>query len=118
MLALDTLYFADEIRDPHELGSLPGRKKARGKQFDMATALIDAMSGPWQPTDYRDTYTAKVHKLIEDKRKGKGIVTESEAPEATPSWPRSPRPCCAGPNPRPRWPPPRTLSGIPAVDRT
>jgi DNA end-binding protein Ku len=83
VLALDTLYFADEIRNPHQLDSLPGRKTARGKQLDMATSLIDAMSGPWQPENYRDTYTAKVHKLIDDKRKGKEIVTESEAPDAT-----------------------------------
>ncbi|HEX4226767.1 MAG TPA: Ku protein [Pseudonocardiaceae bacterium] len=83
VLALDTLYFADEIRDPHQLDSLPGKKKVRGKQLDMATSLIDAMSGEWKPEDYRDTYTAKVHKLIEDKRKGKEIVTEAEAPDAT-----------------------------------
>jgi DNA end-binding protein Ku len=83
VLALDTLYFADEIRDPHELDTLPGKKKARGKQLDMATSLIEAMSGPWQPEDYRDTYTAKVHKLIEDKRKGKDVISEAEPPEST-----------------------------------
>ena len=83
VLALDTLFFADEIRDPHQLDDLPGRKKASGKQLNMAVSLIDAMTGDWQPKDYADTYTAKVHKLLEDKRKGKEIVTEAQAPEAT-----------------------------------
>ncbi len=83
VLALDTMFFADEIRDPHQLETLPGRKKANDKQLNMAVSLIEAMSGDWQPEDYHDTYTAKVRKLIEDKRKGREIVTESEAPEAT-----------------------------------
>jgi DNA end-binding protein Ku len=83
VLALDTLFFADEIRDPHELDALPGRKKPAGKQLDMAVSLIDAMTGDWQPEDYQDTYTAKVRKLVEDKRKGREIVTEAKAPEAT-----------------------------------
>jgi DNA end-binding protein Ku len=83
VLALDTLYFADEIRDPRKLDTLPGKKKSAGKQLDMATSLIEAMSGEWKPDDYRDTYTAKVHKLIKDKRKGKKLVSEPDAPEAT-----------------------------------
>jgi DNA end-binding protein Ku len=83
VLALDTLFFADEIRDPHKLDTVPGKKKLAGKQLDMATSLIEAMSGEWKPKDYRDTYTAKVHKLIQDKRKGKDIISEAEAPEPT-----------------------------------
>jgi non-homologous end joining protein Ku len=27
----------------------------------MARQLIDAMSGPWKPADYRDTYTDRVN---------------------------------------------------------
>jgi DNA end-binding protein Ku len=83
VLALDTLFFADEVRDPHQLDALPGRKKANGRQLDTAVSLIDAMSGEWQPEEYHDTYTAKVHRLIEDKRNGKEIVTEDQATEAT-----------------------------------
>jgi DNA end-binding protein Ku len=79
VLALDTLFFADEIREPVK----PEKKKPAGKQLNMATSLIEAMSGKWKPGDYRDTYTAKVHRLIEDKRKGKEIVTEAEPPEPT-----------------------------------
>lgn len=79
VLALDTLFFADEIREPVK----PEKKKPAGKQLNMATSLIEAMSGTWKPGDYHDTYTAKVHRLIEDKRKGKEIVTEAEPPEPT-----------------------------------
>ena len=49
----------------------------------MAVELIEAMSGPWKPEEYRDSYTERVQKLIEDKRRGSEIVTEAEPPEPT-----------------------------------
>jgi DNA end-binding protein Ku len=82
VLALETLFFADEIRDRSAL-DLPGGTKPKGKELDMATGLIEAMSGPWKPEKFRDTYTERVEKLIEDKQKGREIVTESEPPEPT-----------------------------------
>jgi DNA end-binding protein Ku len=84
VLALETLYFADEIRDPtEEIPNLPEKRPGKGREIDMATQLIESMSGPWRPRDYRDTYQERVRKLIEDKRAGREIVTETEPGEAT-----------------------------------
>jgi DNA end-binding protein Ku len=83
VLALETLFFADEIRDRSNLDDLPRTSKAKGKEMEMATGLIESMSGPWRPEDFRDTYTERVEKLIEDKRRGREIVTGSEPPEPT-----------------------------------
>jgi DNA end-binding protein Ku len=82
VLALETLFFADEIRDRSTL-DVPGRTKPKGKELDMATGLIEAMSGAWKPDEFRDTYTERVEKLIEDKRRGREVVTEAEPPEPT-----------------------------------
>jgi DNA end-binding protein Ku len=82
-LALETLFFADEIRDKAGLETLPGKTKATGKELDMATGLIESMSGPWRPEDFHDTYGERVEKLIEDKRRGREIVSEAEPPEPT-----------------------------------
>jgi DNA end-binding protein Ku len=83
VLVLETMYFADEIRDPaKELDNLP-TKSAAGKQLSMAADLIEAMSGEWKPSAYKDTYTERVKKLVEDKRKGKEVVFTEEEPEAT-----------------------------------
>jgi DNA end-binding protein Ku len=83
VLVLQTLYFADEIRDPaKELGTLPA-KSGGGKQLSMAVDLIEAMSGSWRPSEYKDSYTERVKKLVESKRKGKEIVFTEEEPEAT-----------------------------------
>lgn len=84
VLLLQTLYFADEIRGPaKELWTLPA-KSSDGKQLSMAVDLIEAMSGSWRPSEYKDSYTERVKELVESKRKGKEIVfTEEEPPEAT-----------------------------------
>jgi DNA end-binding protein Ku len=86
LLALETLFFADEIRDPAAaLDTLPARAPARGKELEMAMALIESMSGPWRPQDYHDSYTERVQQLIDDKRRGREIVTEAGPPEPTAS---------------------------------
>ncbi|MBW0104393.1 Ku protein, partial [Pseudonocardia sp. KRD291] len=86
VLAMETLYFADEVRDPRaELENLPARRKGGrdDRELDMATRLIESMSGPWQPEQYHDSYRERVEQLIEDKRRGREVVTESEPPEPT-----------------------------------
>lgn len=84
VLSLETLYYADEIRDPHEqLDYLPEPADQEGMEFDMARTLIESMSAPWRPDHYRDTYTDRVRQLIEDKRAGNEVVTEAAPPEAT-----------------------------------
>ncbi|WP_026877302.1 Ku protein [Jiangella gansuensis] len=82
VLVLETLHFADEVRDPAKLfDDLPDARGGR-KQLDMAVDLIDAMTERWQPEAYRDTYTERVKELVEAKREGKEVVVESE-PAAT-----------------------------------
>jgi DNA end-binding protein Ku len=84
VLALDTLYYADEIRDPHDmLDTLPGSTRPHANELKMATQLVESMAMPWRPRDFRDTYARKVHKLVEDKRKGRKIIFEAEPPEPT-----------------------------------
>ncbi|GAA1123442.1 hypothetical protein GCM10009630_21710 [Kribbella jejuensis] len=83
VLVLETMFFADEIRDPdEELGGLP-RKSATGKQLSMAVDLIEAMSGEWKPAAYKDTYTERVKELVKAKHAGKEVVYSEEEPQAT-----------------------------------
>ena len=84
LLALETLYFADEIRDPGtQFASLPDSGPSRGKELDMAAMLIESMAGPWRPEEYRDTYTERVEQLIADKQAGRETVVAEEPPGAT-----------------------------------
>jgi DNA end-binding protein Ku len=84
LLVLETLFFADEVRNPrNQIENLPGRIGASPQELRMATELIGAMSGPWKPSDYRDTYTDRVNKLIAAKKNNKEITPASEAPQPT-----------------------------------
>ncbi|MEV4645813.1 Ku protein [Saccharopolyspora sp. NPDC049357] len=80
VLALNTLYFADEIRDPADLvGDQPEQSKPTDKELQMATTIIESMSGEWQPEEYSDTYTERVEELLAEKARG-GEVQAAEAP--------------------------------------
>jgi DNA end-binding protein Ku len=84
VLALDTMFFADEVLDPSEqLPDVPDMRKAQGKDLDMAVTLVDSMSGEWNPEDYRDTYTERVEQLVKDKRAGREVVAEPEPAQPT-----------------------------------
>ncbi|RRO20585.1 Ku protein [Saccharopolyspora rhizosphaerae] len=80
VLALNTLYFADEIRDPADLiGDQPEQSKPSEKELQMATTIIESMSGEWEPEEYHDTYTERVEQLLAEKARG-GEVQAAEAP--------------------------------------
>lgn len=85
LLALHTLHWADEIRDPHkEIPDLPqtaGQASAGG--LKMARQLIDALAIDWQPEDYHDRYQEKVAQLIEAKQAGGRVEKAEPAPKAT-----------------------------------
>jgi DNA end-binding protein Ku len=85
VLALETMSFADEIRDPlTELPSLPIDMQFSGRELDTAKLLIDSMSSAWDPTLYEDEYRKRVEQLIEEKRKGPVVVTERPETKPTP----------------------------------
>ncbi len=84
LLMLHTMFFADEVRDPAEqIDDLPRKGAAKPAELHMAHQLIDSMSGKWEPADFRDTYTDRVKKLIEEKASGREVSKAEAAPEPT-----------------------------------
>jgi DNA end-binding protein Ku len=79
VMVLNTLHFAAVLRKPKDvMGKLPELPKPRPKELDMALALVDEMTAPWRPGDYRDEYSQRVEKLIKAKKAGKEITHEEE----------------------------------------
>jgi DNA end-binding protein Ku len=77
VLALQTMYFADEVRDPDEvIDNLPTAEKPAPRELDIAKQLIDSMSAKWNPDEYHDSYRERVEDLIDRKQRGEEIVTE------------------------------------------
>lgn len=81
VLVLETMLFADEVRDPlKELPDLPDKSSQR-KQVSMAINLVEAMTQSWNPEEYHDTYTKRVRELVDAKQRGEEVV-KSEEPQA------------------------------------
>jgi DNA end-binding protein Ku len=80
LLMLETLYFADEIRDPKQL-DIPKRVNVGARELQIATQLIDSLTTEWDPKRYTDTYRAAVQKVIDRKAKGETITVEEPQEE-------------------------------------
>ncbi|SEF23189.1 DNA end-binding protein Ku [Amycolatopsis pretoriensis] len=79
VMVLNTLHFVADLRKPKDvMGGLPSLPKPRPKELDMALALVDEMTAPWKPDDYRDEYSERVEELIKAKEQGKEIAHEEE----------------------------------------
>lgn len=84
LLVLQTLHWADEVRDPgKELPELHSRRAGKGKELTPAIQLVDALSGPREPGRDHDTYEEKVRELVQAKAEGQEIAVAEEAPQAT-----------------------------------
>jgi len=68
-LILNQMRFPAELREPQQL-NLPEAEATNSKEIDMALKLIDQLTGPFIPEDYRDTYTEALEEMIEAKIKG------------------------------------------------
>jgi DNA end-binding protein Ku len=70
VLVLNRIRFEEEIRDYKDL-ALPESTKTKTKEVDIALKLIDQLTEEFDISKYKDTYTDKLLKIIEDKAKGK-----------------------------------------------
>ena len=62
------LRWSNEVREADEF-DFPARVKAGPKELEMAETLIEAMSGDWKPSSYKDEYREELMKYIKQKAK-------------------------------------------------
>lgn len=79
-LALSTMHFGDEVLAKSEVDGIPSRAtNPAANEMKLATQIIDSLSGKWDPTRYKDTYTEEVKTLIERQAKGEKVVVDEES---------------------------------------
>ncbi len=79
-MLLNTLFFEEEITvNPAKQIA----EKGTAAEMKMATAIIDSMTGEFDPSEYKDEYREKVMDAIEKKIAGKEIVSPKEKTGAT-----------------------------------
>lgn len=78
VLVLETMYFADEVRDPSvDVDGVPvDGVELSERERAIAGQLIESLSSAWDPERYADTYRQRVLELIERKAEGEDVVTE------------------------------------------
>ncbi len=83
VLIMNTLRYADELRQVEELG-IPSQAfkggKVTAKEIDLATRLVEDMSEEWKPEKFKDTYREDLLARIKEKVKA-GQTEEITRPE-------------------------------------
>lgn len=84
VLAMHTLHWADEVRDPHrEISNLPESTEVSDKELQTAVQLIEALSTEWHPEEFHDTYRDRVMELVEAKQAGRTLEKGEPPPRET-----------------------------------
>src|SRR5918994_1869628 len=79
VLVLETMYYADEIRQPESVDGKAG--KLQKAEVEMAKSLVENLSDKFKPEKYDDTYRKELLDLIRAKAKGKKLPEPKEEAE-------------------------------------
>jgi DNA end-binding protein Ku len=79
VLALETLFHADEVRDPVLVYRPPAIESPTERELRIATQLIDMLAADWDPARYEDRDRARLLELIERRAGERVIATPAEA---------------------------------------
>ena len=74
-LVLETMYYADEVRQPEEAP----KPQVRQPEVEMAKTLIENLAAKWDPEKYHDRYRNQLLDLLRKKAKGKPLPEPQEA---------------------------------------
>jgi len=83
-LMVETLRYANEVRDADEIFSDIGTGKLRQELIDMAKQLIDERTRKFEPSEFKNHYAEALRKLVKEKVEG-GESTEVGGGEERPA---------------------------------
>ena len=74
-MLLETLRYADEVREGQKFFGSIGDDKPEKELLDLAETLIEKKTAPFDASEFEDRYAEALHKLIDKKAKAKGNKT-------------------------------------------
>jgi DNA end-binding protein Ku len=77
---MHTMYFQHEIRQVDEFRT--DLSLVKEKELALATSLIEALSGEFEPEKYKDNYRENLLRMIEAKKQGEEVVATPEPQQA------------------------------------
>jgi DNA end-binding protein Ku len=84
VLGLSTMRFADEVVDPQSFDVLSAGRAPSAREREMAAALVEQLSAPFDASAYDDDHRAALLELIARKAEGEAIEAPAEEPAAAP----------------------------------
>lgn len=82
-LLLETLHYADELRKAEPMFHGLSGKTSDDDLLEVATALIDKKTAPFDATTFKDNYSTALKELVQRKLKGKKAKIEVEDEDDT-----------------------------------
>jgi DNA end-binding protein Ku len=74
-LALETLYFAEDIRSRDEIDEAVGEIEPNAAELGMAIQLLESLVGDFEPTEYQNEHRNDLRGMLEAKLAGEEIKT-------------------------------------------
>ena len=84
VLAVETMFFGDEVRDPAELAPDLGGVQVDERELDLAVTLIETLKTEWDPSRYGDTYREELLRMLADRTPTRRAEDEPSSAAASP----------------------------------
>jgi DNA end-binding protein Ku len=81
-LALETLFFAEDIRSRTEIDEAVEDVDVKEAELAMARQLVESLVGEFDPTEYENEYRNDLRAMLEAKLEGKEITRPEPVPQA------------------------------------
>ncbi len=76
VLAVETMFFGDEVRDPADLAPDLDGVEVDERELDLAVTLIETLKTEWDPDAYADTYREELLRMLAERTPTKRVVEE------------------------------------------
>ncbi|HYY08002.1 MAG TPA: Ku protein [Actinomycetota bacterium] len=81
VLAIETLFFGDEVRDPRGLVGDVGDLRVSDREVAVARQLVEILAADWEPSQFSDEYREELLKMIAERTPERvEFDEETEAP--------------------------------------
>jgi DNA end-binding protein Ku len=78
-LVMETIFYPDEVRSIAQVPNLQEQISVNDKELSLAKKLIDQLSTPFEPTNYKDDYREALMEAIEHKIAGEEVQAAPQA---------------------------------------
>lgn len=83
LMYVEMMHFPEEVRDLTEVKESIKVEVPSPEEVEIAKLLVDRLTKEWEPDQYHDEYTRRVHELIEAKAAGETVeVPKASKPSA------------------------------------